>query len=440
MPAGLVAAIERNPAWARRFRWGLVAFILLAGAAVGIKRGSDTTKFDFRCFYKDAEAIASGTDLTKSSWLEWYLPGFRIALAPLGHHSIREAAVIWNGINLLAAIVALSALTHCMLLIPFGASPARTPDARAEFDSLFAFMLAAPLIFFNFQCNQISLWPLAALSLAMLAAMRKRWVLVGAWLGLAIFIKVLPALLLGWCLLRRRFVSAIVALVVPVALTLGIDAAANGRAAAWRHHMHWYQVAVSGSSGAAFVESGRNLRHENQGLAAILARLLQPQATEMASPLSPELDRPMHPVNVASLSAGTIRGIYRAIVVISLLSLAYITLRAPRNTTVEFGLFAIWCIAIMWFAPLARQYYEVWALPALCFLADRWWRHRAEGSSAAVCTAATIAWIVGLVGWAVPELRAIGINQWVNLAIMAAVATEMFATATPASAEASPVR
>lgn len=440
MLAGPVAAIERNPALARRFRWGLVAFVLLAGAAVGIKRGSDIAKFDFRCFYKDAETIASGVDLTKSTWLEWYLPGFRIALAPLAHHSIREAAAIWNGVNLLAAIVALSALTHCMLLIPFGAAPARPPDARAEFDSLFAYVLAASLVFFNFQCNQISLWPLAALSLAMLAAMRRRWVLVGVWLGLAIFIKVLPALLLGWCLLRRRFVSAFVAVAVPVALSFGIDAAANGRGAAWRHHVHWYQVAVSGSSGASFVESGRNLRHENQGLAAILARLLQPQPTEMASPLSPEFDRPMHPVDVASFSAGTIRGIYRAIVGVSFLALACITLRAPRNASAEFGLLAIWCIAIIWFAPLARQYYEVWALPALCFLADRWWRHRSASTSRATCSAAAITWIVGLVGWAVPELRAIGINQWVNLAIMAAVATEMFATAASPSAPVLPRR
>src|SRR5262245_34210973 len=133
MHAGIIGWCEGNPARARRLKWAVVAIILLAAAAVGIKRGADIRKFDFRCFYKDAEAIASRTDLTKSEWLEWYLPGFRIALAPLAHHSTREAAVIWNAINLLAAIAVLTALSHCASLVSSEAHATRQPVARIEF-------------------------------------------------------------------------------------------------------------------------------------------------------------------------------------------------------------------------------------------------------------------------------------------------------------------
>jgi hypothetical protein len=425
MPSAVIGWFERNAAAMRRTRLVLIAVVLAASAVIGVKRGRDISKFDFRCFYLDAAALAGGADIAETTWLEWYLPGFRVVLTPLGRLSPLHAAMAWNAMNLAAAIVSLVVLSRAVRVLHSG----ERDRGRAEFVALVAFVLIQPLIVFNFQCNQLSMWPLAMLSLAMLAALRRRESFVGFWLGLAIFIKVIPALLVGWCLLRRRFAAAIIAVAVPAALSLGIDAAVNGPAAAWRHHAHWYHICVTGSAGAAFLQRGAYLTHQNQGLAAVLGRVLQPGPPDRAGPLGPEFDRPLRPVNVTTLESATITLIYRAIVAASALALAFITWRGRRDAASEFGLLAIWCVAIVWFAPLARQYYEVWALPALHFLADRWWQRRRAGMSAAVCVAALTLWLVGLLGWALPEFRAVGGNQWVNLAVMAAVAVELFAAA-----------
>src|SRR5262249_51979000 len=150
-----------------------------------------------------------------------------------------------------------------------------------------------PFIFYNFQCNQISMWPLALLSLALVAAMHRRWSTFGLWLALAIFVKVFPALLIGYCLLRRRFKAALIAIVIPAALSPAIDVAISGPEAAWRHHVHWYHVCFTRSAGAAFLERGAQLRHENQGLPAILGRLLRPGPPDLSAPLAPDSDRPV---------------------------------------------------------------------------------------------------------------------------------------------------
>jgi len=424
------------PNWVARHRaalrgglWTYAITLGITSAAVGFHRAAPGDRYDFKSFYGDASFLARGGDLVDCRLLEWYLPGFRVMLTPLGRLDSRAAAAVWSGINLLMSVVAFAALACC-------ARRLTAPDQR---DSRLwsigaAFFLIAPLVFYNFQISQVSLWPLAMLMLTAAAVVAGRWQSAGAWLGLAIFFKFIPALLVGWLILRRRFAAAAIAIIVPTALSFGIDAAVHGPRQSWNHHAHWSEVSFHRSAGAAFLEREAEWKtHENQGLAATLGRLLQPTPTATTGILGGESRRQVRQVNIANLSADTIRWVYRAVVIASGLALAAITFRTRREAGAEFALLAIWCLAIIWFAPLARQYYEVWGLPALWFLADRLWTHQARGSRGLICAAGLVAWLLGCLAWAAPELRAIGINQWVNLAVIGAVACELPRRASPAA-------
>lgn len=416
------------PNWVARHRaalrgglWTYAITLGITSAAVGFHRAAPGDRYDFKSFYGDASFLARGGDLVDCRLLEWYLPGFRVMLTPLGRLDSRAAAAVWAGINLVMAVVAFAALAFC-------ARRLTAPEQRdAGLWSIgAAFFLIAPLVFYNFQISQVSLWPLAMLMLAAAAVVAGRWRSAGACLGLAIFFKFIPALLVGWLALRRRYMAAAIAITLPAALSFGIDAAVHGPSRAWSHHAHWYEISFRRSAGAAFLEREPEWRtHENQGLAATLGRLLQPTPTATTGVLGGETRRQVSQVNIADLSAETIRWIYRGIVIASGLALAALTFRARRDTETEFAVLAIWCLAIIWFAPLARQYYEVWGLPALWFLAVRLWRHQVAGSRGLLCSTGLIAWLLGCLAWAAPELRALGINQWVNLVVMGAVAGEL---------------
>lgn len=421
--------VARRRVALRRGLWAYAVALGVASVAIGFHRAAPGDRYDFKSFYGDASFLARGGNLIDCRLLEWYLPGFRVMLTPLGRLDSRAAAATWAGINLVMTVVAFTALAFC-------ARRLTAPEQRdARLWSIgAAFFLIAPLVFYNFQISQVSLWPLAMLSLAAAAVVAGRWKSAGAYLGLAIFFKFIPALLVGWLILRRRFAATAIAVVVPAALSFGIDAAANGPRLAWNHHAHWFDVSFHRSAGAAFLEREAEWKtHENQGLAATLGRLLQPTPTATTGVLGGEVRRQVRQVNIANLDADTIRWIYRGVMAASALALAALTFRARRDTETEFALLAIWCLAIIWFAPLARQYYEVWGLPALWFLADRLWRHQASGSRGSVCSAGLIVWLLGCLAWAAPELRAVGTNQWINLAVIGAVVCEL--TRRPLSAQ-----
>ncbi len=419
--SSLEAWVHRHEVALRRGLWAYAVALGVASVAIGFHRAAPGDRYDFKSFYGDAAFLARGGDLVDCRLLEWYLPGFRVMLTPLGRLDSRAAAAVWSGINLIMSVVAFAALACC-------ARRLTNPDQRdARLWSIgAAFFLIAPLVFYNFQISQVSLWPLAMLMLAAAAVVAGRWQPTGAWLGLAIFFKFIPALLVGWLVLRRRFAAAAVAIIVPAALSFGIDAAVHGPRQACNHHAHWFDVSFHRSAGAAFLEREAEWKtHENQGLAATLGRLLQPTPTATTGVLGGEVRRQVRQVNIANLDADTIRWIYRGIMAASGLTLAALTFRARRESETEFALLAIWCVAIIWFAPLARQYYECWGLPALWFLADRLWRHQAAGSRGLVCSTGLIIWLLGCLAWIAPELRAAGINQWVNLIVMGAVVCEL---------------
>ncbi len=401
--------------------WYVVLAVLVPSCIAGVHNALGG-RYDFSWFYADARHLATGGDMTESVELEWYLPGFRVLLAPMGLLPAWLAAFVWNGVNATTAALAIGGIARCARM----SSPGPDGERHAAVATVLAILFVAPAAFGVFQINQISFWPLALLVWAHIFALERRERTAGLLLGLAILVKLLPAVMLVWCILRKRVRMALVAAMAPVILSIGIDAAVYGSAAAGRHHVHWYRIAFTGSAGAGFLERGKERSHRNQGLPVVLGRLLQPTPTLNTRPLPWSEQRRVRRVEVASLDTATIKAVYVGVAAVSFVGFVAASVWVGRRPgpLAEHGLFALWCVAMMWFAPLMRQYYLVWALPAVWVLLDQAGRHGRARTRGWACLAALAAWGIGLAGWAIPEFRAVGGSQWVNLVMIAALAWE----------------
>lgn len=409
-----------------------MGIVLVLAITAGILRAAAGT-WDFGWFYGDACVLNKGVDLTQSMFLEWYLPGFRILLIPLAWMSKWPAAIVWNGINLLTALLVLYGLWRLAKVRRqaegLGEGSDFSTDVHSRAVVCVGFLVICPLIFNTLQINQISFWPLSLLVLASVVDKPGKWLGSGILLGLAIFVKIVPGLLLVWCLLRRKFKMALCAAILPFALSFTIDTLTAGNlTSVWNHHVHWYHISVGNSSNAKFLERHVQQDHGNQGMASVLGRLLAPAPTKSRStPFHSGKFGHVRQVNLMSLDTRTITWIYYGMMFVTLSVLVWVTVRFNREDSpwIRHGLFALWCSAMLWFAPLVRMYHLMWVLPAVCWLVDRATWHRREGTSQMVCLVAVVAWIVAIVGWALAETRAIGLQQWVNLLTMACLAWEI---------------
>ncbi len=168
--------------------------------------------FDFSSFYMAAQAASQGADLYDTAGLNEsaasqglrayvfpyvYPPFLAFVLQPLGNLPIDSARLVWIWINLAAIplIVLLAALT------------ARSKAGNAGGD--LALLLAAALVFVlpfydNIDMGQVNLLVLLFLSLSFFLFSRERDWASGAMLGVAVMIKVSPAVLLLYFLVRGR--------------------------------------------------------------------------------------------------------------------------------------------------------------------------------------------------------------------------------------------
>ena len=96
----------------------------------------------------------------------------------------------------------------------------------------------------------------------------------------------------------------------------------------------------------------------------------------------------------------------------------------PRRLT-----FAAWLLLMLWFTPLLRQYYLIWAYPAVAVLVERVRHHRLAGRPAGMSLSALVVWIVSMLLWMIDAwtghvFRAAGVNLWAVVFLLAALLVE----------------
>lgn len=403
---------RRRPAAEPRATITTVVIWLLALAAgiISFDRAA-RLRYDFAHFYLDARYVwehgalnpdLDNADLNLRRQLPFYLPVVPVLLAPLTAGGLLPAAMAWALLQAAAVAYSLRALRRW---------------SRAAGDSalLLAALFALPTIWEAARFNQLSFFVLAlvlagiervrgggAESLSSISSAersrshpRGAVVMGGALLGAAAVMKLLPGIFVLWLVLTRRwrglagFVAAALLLaIVPCLLVFGPH-----RTLAY--HREWWEFNARGAAAEGMTDP--ELREHfidarNQSIPAVVSRLCWPE----------------HPYRLpwrpAALSPLTCRTIAYGVAAALLAGLALATWQAQTEAS---SIAAAYALAMIVFAPLLRQYYLVWTLPALVVLADQALRGATRRSAALGWLGLSI-WLLGMAAWLSETARAAG--------------------------------
>jgi hypothetical protein len=202
---------------------------------------------------------------------------------------------------------------------------------------------------------------------------RERPLRAGVWLGLAILLKLSPAVLLLWLLLKRDWRALMSTVGVVLLLGPGLDVLTVGwdRAVDWQ--WEWYKrLRWSGSAWTVLV-AGSQCEYSNHAVVAILRRLLHPTDS------TPYFDVDVggqhelaggHPVNLLNLPISAVTAVWAALMLVGLVALVRVS-RLPARQASPDRLrweYALYCLAMLWFLPVVREYHYVWAYPLVSLL------------------------------------------------------------------------
>lgn len=330
---------------------------------------------DFEYFYKGGAWLLAhggldpGYDLLRNGVrqprgsLEWYLPFVSRLMTLFAWAPFEVAGGAWLACNL-AAFVALVRL--------MGRRLTDLPARDWPVTQLVPVLLMLLAWSWEFRLNQID-----TLTLLMLVGSFTLWEsgrrgVAGFWLGLATLVKITPALLIGWFLLKRQFRVVSVALLTILLAGPLSDALVFGPAHAADCYRAWLQRAAARSSQTGLILNQLEMDWRNQSLAAVASRWLHPTNFATHFDNDPRLRPPDPPatLNVVTLPRGVVAAIVGAISLASLLALAWIA-RRPAAELDRWRLRSEWVLfllASLWLMPVLRRYHFVLAAPALSVL------------------------------------------------------------------------
>jgi hypothetical protein len=344
---------RRHAQWLVRAAWA----VSLAGlGAVGLSRvwGPVPDK-DFSLFYQAARFwLVHG----EPGGLAWYHPFALRAFAPLGWLPPEWAGVLWVGMNL-----------GCLV----GAARLAGEEAHWWRSEIVPLLVLVTPWFVEFFVNQFVPPILLLLLLAQRELGRERPLAAGVWLGLAILLKLSPAVLLLWLLLKKDWRALASTVGVVLVLGPGLDILTVGwdRAVDWQ--WEWYQrLRWSGSAWTVLV-AGSQCEYSNHAVVAVLRRLLH--STDSTPYFDVEVGgrhelAGSHPVNLLNLPISAVTAIWAALMLVSLVALVAVSRRPAQPASRERlrWEYALYCLAMLWFLPVVREYHYVWAYPLVSLL------------------------------------------------------------------------
>jgi len=244
--------------------------LILAGAAYAvlvmiIVAMRETT--DFRDFWQNAVRFRQTGEISAELGVHNYLPFFTIFMLPWGLLPMKVAIVIFSLLSL--GLFALAAvMVENLLRDGLGGRP------RAAM--LITLGLMLPYVHSCAVLGNVGLMVLFLVVAAWFLVERGREWPAGVALGLAVLIKLLPAVLIVFFLLKRRWRVAAGALAVMVVLGFLLPLTALGWEETVRQHREFYQRSVAGHSAYQTItaEKPRKALFSNNAVPIVLRRLL----------------------------------------------------------------------------------------------------------------------------------------------------------------------
>lgn len=360
---------------------------------------------DFRDYWRTALHYRETGEISSELGVHNYLPFFTIFMTPWSYLPLEVAIVVFTllSMTLLAIIIV---MVEALLNGGIGHAP------RAATWLAFGLMLA----------YVVSSGVLGAIDLLVLFLVVSCWFLFEhgrAWeaglpLGLAIVIKIIPAALVLFFLLKGRWRTAASAVALAALLGLGWPLARLGYRETVRLHSQFQQEAVAGHSARTtiFADAPRKAKFTNSSLPIVLRRVL----THTDSYPSPEPKRSFY-VNALDLPRNIVWYVYLVLAFVILAASIAATLRgrtawppgSERDVTKLRAQFGVWCCLLLLASPLVWTRYLLYAYWPVAWWCDRLERTAAARGRASVSSLiATGAWLAGALALTSPPARAAG--------------------------------
>lgn len=367
---------------------GMVLLVVIS--AVAVERALFGSS-DFSGFHQALDAAAAHFDLSDDRSVDRYPPTFQLLFYPFTLMPLWLAATVWTLLNLAACIV-----------LPLAFRALGDIPIHAQW---VVWVAVLPFTIDNIVLGQSGVVLLAMVASA-LALARRHWPgTCSLLLGGAAAFKVMPLLFLAvpGVVLRRWRIPLLTGGTLAV-LCLG-TVGLFGPAETIAEFREWTHQLTTKHDAEGMIETGRSLRHNNQGVVITIARVLGAVPPAVA-PSGPRLaDAPM-PIAMALAAA-----VQSAVVLTWLL--ATIRLRGREDPRAWLGLFAMTALAMLAIAPLVWTHYFIWVAPALMLLVHRPRLVLAFGG-------------LSLLMLAIREARFVGVHMGLSLSLMPLLWRELF--------------
>lgn len=360
----------------------ILCLLVLAGLTVWLARTGglyiQAHAPDFEYFYKAGAwllnhgALDPGYDLVgghvaRRGTLDWYLPVVPRLMTLLGWLPLDAAGFLWLGLNV-------AALWGTLRLL--GRNLSGLPPQDWPVTQLVPFALLLGYWYWEMRLNQINTLTLLLVVGSFTAWETGRRGIAGFWLGLAVLLKLTPALLVLWFALKRQWRTTFVAGTTFVLAGPAADLAALGPDATVAAYRGWVQRVLVTGSHRGLILADVETDWRNQGLGALAARWLLPTDYNTRFDNDPRVEQeygggPARYLNVATLPRGLVAYLVTGALIATLMAFVWLT-RRPADRLTTWQLRFEWALAVLlmlWFMPVMRRYHMIWALPAISLLA-----------------------------------------------------------------------
>lgn len=395
-----------------RFRHGpVIGLILLLAATAGVSfTRAVQPRFDFKHFYLDLRyvwehgvlnPVEDDPDPDRERQLPFYLPSVPLLLSPIAAFGLVSAAAVWT----VAQVVSLG-LTLWLLRAWVRERPGLADPVLCL---ALGCVLALPALYEAAKFNQVSFVVLVLVVGGVRSLERGRLTRSGLLFGAAVTLKLLPAVFIAWLVLKREWRALLAALGTTAGLAVLPCLIAFGSDRTLTYYRDWWRHNVEGPPSTGWI--AKDLREHfidrrNQSIGAVLARLTQPDH-RFADPWQPVELSPRRCRQLALTLTGVLG-----------VALLWFTRRPARQLS-EAKLrceAAVYALAMLVFSPLLRQYYLVWALPALVllvyFATDPIPLHRQR-----LAQVGLLLWLLGMAAWLSKIARSYGAHLVLLIAL-----------------------
>lgn len=377
--------------------WVLLIGLMIGVAPVALNRGiNNMGGTDFPEYYKAGRYLLEHGSIQPHAMTAYYLPSVDVFWAGIALLPLPIAAVVWYAFGCYAWIALLRAIDNYLLC--------ELPERDRSQAVVIVGLLVLPLVLDQLcigAFHGIMLWWMVAGLGRIIRG--QRW--SGAFLlGMAIWIKLLPALGGAYLLYKRRWREACIAGCVALLVDLTLTAIALPFAANVQAHYDWLHKDAAGTA-ELLLSSPIQINEQrvsNQSLPAVLRRIL--------TGLGYGSDKSRDLASIANLSSSQLKTVYYACLALLGGAILWICRRSARVTPVadQSTEVALIVLASLWFSPIAPSYHPIVVAPALALIVGR-------NSFRPLGWAAVTLWILAMILHSLPVARAFGHVLWMTI-------------------------